>query len=465
MTNTLERGIYTVVFETFSFYGSLLNDETLLQSVHGDDHFKVLTFSHDWQSNSGENTPHSNAYIQFSSDGQSGEIKFQIRYYGSSYNQAGLDLFFSRVLRGKHNNTFDHQLFDVKESDYLNHLLFFEDLNLNNNKITNVKDPVHDGDVVNKKYFKRNAVLLNGNNLMKSNIDMSGRRIYNLPNPIGPNQPATKSFVENKINDYLKRDGSLNMTGNLNMDKNYIEDLETPNDVPITDLVNYRKDAYCATNKEYLRQNFLKKDENGGNDYDLKQKVIRNTEPHRDGLFNDNDLVSKAFVDPEIAKLPKNVLKLDGSLPMSGNLQMNDHTITGIRSSSQDNAALTVGGAKSLYLPLGGNKGMEGALNMAKNSIINLKMPSNPPDDCAITFKYFHDQVFNLKNPQKMEADLDMEDNNIINLKDPLPSNSQYAASVNFVNKSISDSNATIGGLIDSKVAEVKALNTSCTYQ
>ena len=68
MTNTLERGIYTVVFETFSFYGSLLNDETLLQSVTGDDHFKIINFSHDWQSNSGGNTPHSKAYIQFSSD-------------------------------------------------------------------------------------------------------------------------------------------------------------------------------------------------------------------------------------------------------------------------------------------------------------------------------------------------------------------------------------------------------------
>ena len=91
-------------------------------------------------------------------------------------------------------------------------------------------------------------------------------------------------------------------------------------------------------------------------------------------------------------------LKLDGTRAVTGNLQMDDHTITGIRSSSQDNAALTVGGAKSLYLPLAGNKGMEGALNMTKNSTVNLKMPSNdpcsgnPPDGCALNFKYFHSQ-------------------------------------------------------------------------
>ena len=72
---------------------------------------------------------------------------------------------------------------------------------------------------------------------------------------------------------------------------------------------------------------------------------------------------------------------------------MGDHTITRIRSSSQDNAALTVGGAKSIYLPLAGNKGMQGALHMDNNTIRNLKMPpndpssGNPPDDCALNFK------------------------------------------------------------------------------
>ena len=64
---------------------------------------------------------------------------------------------------------------------------------------------------------------------------------------------------------------------------------------------------------------------------------------------------------------------------MTGNLKMSDHTITGIRSSSQDNAALTNGGTKSLYLPLAGNKGMQGILNMSNNAIRYLKMPPNDP--------------------------------------------------------------------------------------
>ena len=434
MTYNLGRGIYTAVFELFSSYSNILNDETLLQNLRGDSHYKVLNYSHDWESDSGGNTPHSKAFIQFSTDGSPGEIKFEIQYYGSHYNQSGLDLLlYSRVLRGKHNDTFDHGLFDAKESDYLNHLLFFEDLNLNNNKITNLGGPVRDDDAVNNGYVDGKVV----------NVDLTG---------------------------YLKRDGSLNTTGNLKMDKKYIEDLQTPNDVPITDLVNYRKDSYRAANKEYLRQNFLKKDENGGDDDDLKQKVIRNAKPYRDGLFNDNDLVSKAFVGAEIGKLPKNDLKLDGSLPMRGNLQMGDHIITGIRSSSQDNAALTVGGAKSIYLPLTGNKGMQGALNMGNNTIRNLKMPANnpssgnPPDDCALNFKYFDSQkgdlerqinevgskAFSKDGSDPMEAKLDMNVFDVINLPTAASNESSYAANVNYINKTVSDNNATIGGLIDS---------------
>ena len=49
---------------------------------------------------------------------------------------------------------------------------------------------------------------------------------------------------------------------------------------------------------------------------------------------------------------------------MTGNLDMGDHTVTGIRSSAADNAALTVGGAKATYLPLFGNRSMQGNLNM-----------------------------------------------------------------------------------------------------
>ena len=49
---------------------------------------------------------------------------------------------------------------------------------------------------------------------------------------------------------------------------------------------------------------------------------------------------------------------------MTGNLDMGDHPIVGICTSSQDNAALTVGGAKATYFPLLGDRSMQGNLDM-----------------------------------------------------------------------------------------------------
>ena len=115
--------------------------------------------------------------------------------------------------------------------------------------------------------------------------------------------------------------------------------------------------------------------------------------------FRGDDATNKTYVDNrDNLNLP-----LNGSRAMQGNLNMSDHTITGIRSSAADNAALTVGGAKATFFPLQGNRSMQGNLNMANHSIINLK--------------------------------------------DPQPSDSSYAASVNYVNN-------TVNGIIDKKIQE-----------
>ena len=208
-------------------------------------------------------------------------------------------------------------------------------------------------------------------------------------------------------------------------------------------------------------------------------KKIVNLSPPTD----DNDAANKGYVLSQVGNVDLTAyLKRDGTQGMTGNLQMGDHTITGIRSSSGDDAALTNGG---LYLPLTGNKGMQGILNMSNNAIRYLKMPpndhssGNPPDDCALNFKYFHSQrgdlerqinevgskALSIDGSDPMGGNLDMNGNNIIRLKDPLPSNSQYAASVNFVHKSISDSNANLSKIIDSKITEAEKFNIKSSTQ
>ena len=203
----------------------------------------------------------------------------------------------------------------------------------------------------------------------------------------------------------------------------------------------------------------------------------------------DKDGANKKYVDDPIKAIPAvdtpDLLKLDGTRAMTGNLQMGDHTITGIRSSSADNAALTVGASKSLYLPISGIRGMQGNLNMGGQSIVNLRpfveIDSAQPaqDNQVINFGYFHTQrgdlkrlinevasdALNRKSPDPMLDPIDMGNNFITNVKDPLPSNSHYAATVNFVNKTVSDNNTTISTLIDSKINEVEDLNIKAAKQ
>ena len=500
---------YSIVFEIFGYDGTNIvtdgdSDRLLVTNVTGN--ANIIDFSHDWFSN------YAKAYIIFNSSKRDVNIRLQFRYYGSS-NSNFKFLFFSRCVKGIQRTSFDHRLFNVKSTDSSGTILNFEPINMNNEKIINIGKPTDSKDAVNKEYVddedakqdiaindlssrkadRSEVLLLNGSQNMTGNLSMNGNRIFSLPIPTGPQQPVTKTYLESQIASipqsdlslYLKVDGSRAMTGNLKMNDNKITDLETQDDVPIIDYPNALKDSKMAVNKLYVNENFLKLK---GDDYDLKGKRIRNTEPYGVNTFDTNDLVSKAFVLAEISKLPTDVLKLDGSRAMTGTLQMGDNPITGIRSSSADDAALTVGGAKSTYLPLTGDRGMQGNLDMGGNAIRNIKpfveddsspAAQNAQANDVINFEYFHGQrgqlkreindvafeALNRKNPDPMEDSIDMGNHSIINLKDPNSSDSFHASNVNYVNRTITDNNAVINSLIEDKVSEAEALNIKANRQ
>ena len=91
-------------------------------------------------------------------------------------------------------------------------------------------------------------------------------------------------------------------------------------------------------------------------------------------------------------------------------------------------------------------------------------------DNEVINFGYFSNQrallktlitnvasaALNRKNPDPMLSPINMGKNFITNGKEPGPSNTNYAATVNFVNKTVSDNNTTIGALIDKKLGNQK---------
>ena len=312
MTNNLAAGVYTAVFETFSaIYNILtgnitqLNDETLLQQVHGDDNYKIITFSHDYQ------TTHSKAVIQFTSNGQAGEITFQIRYYGSNYTNLALNFFFfSRVIVGRQGTAFDHALFDVDDVQLTNQILYFDDVNLDGNKIKNIAAPTEDEDGANKKYVDDEiaklphsddgTLKLDGSRAMTGTLNLGGQRVINI-----------KEFVEDDssqaASDAQKYDvvnwGKIHeIRGDLKREINAVE--------------------YEALNR--INPDPMEDDIDMGN-----HKIINLADP-----TNNQDVAHKKYVDDRIKAIPggdtSDLLKLDGLRVMTGNLQMGDNFITGL---------------------------------------------------------------------------------------------------------------------------------------
>ena len=455
--NNLPQSTYSALFYLYGYRNnSIMSGVDLGPILFGVDgtNYNILKYDDD---DSTETRNHTKGIIWFTSDGRAGSIELGFRFFDKSITHF---VILSRCVEGKVNLGFSPKIFNVS-STVGDVPLYFEDLNMNKRSMKNLWGPTDDGDAANKKY-------------VDTENEKQDKAI---------NDKASKSYVEGEIakvhidtTPLLPRDGSRGMTGDFDNGGNNILKVENLTDYKDTDPYDYRvKDVKSVVNKEYLNEKFIKKvDKDGREYYDLKQLVIKNSAPHDDGSYDNNTLVSKAFVQAEINKLPKpatDVLKLDGSKAMTGNLDMGDHTITGIRSSAADNAALTVGGAKATYLPLLGDRSMQGNLNMGGHAIINIKpfveddssqAVSDAQRNEVINFGYFkkqRDYLLPKDGSKPMDGNLNMTDSkgdkhSIIGLKDPLPSDSNYAASVNFVNTTVNGSNVIINGVIDKKIKE-----------
>ena len=127
--------------------------------------------------------------------------------------------------------------------------------------LTNV--PAYDGEATNKKYVdiqlndKANKndlnsyLKLDGTSQMQGNLQMNNNRITNLPDPQLNDEAATKIYVTISVNHlpslFLDRQGTSKMLGNLQM-----------NDHRITGLTNLPNSDDEATNKKYVDTNISK---------------------------------------------------------------------------------------------------------------------------------------------------------------------------------------------------------------
>ena len=115
------------------------------------------------------------------------------------------------------------------------------DLNMNEQRVKNTLDPTDEQDTVNKRYLEsqlNDYLKRNGQSSMTFDLNMNSYKIVNLEDPDNDGDATNKKYVKDEIakiqsidvntSNFLKKDGSVAMTGNLNMATNKIKNLSTP---------------------------------------------------------------------------------------------------------------------------------------------------------------------------------------------------------------------------------------------
>ena len=222
---------------------------------------------------------------------------------------------------------------------------------MNNKKLKNVGEGVESSDAVTKHQLETaiNSKINSSpslNNFVKkdspevaADLDMKGFGIKNMKvTPRDDASATSRKYVDGKLNtkadksvlsQYIKRDGSVQMVGNLQM-----------NGKRITGLSNVPYYNGEATNKRYVDDKVnVKADKSDLGDY-LK---LDGTTPMQGGLNMNNRRITR-LPDPQLADEPVTrkflansntlfyniFLNLDGNSKMRGNIQMNDKRITGL---------------------------------------------------------------------------------------------------------------------------------------
>ena len=458
--NNLPQSTYSALFYLYGYRNnSVMSGVDLGPILFGVDgtNYNILKYDDD---DTTETRNHTKGIIWFTSDGSAGSIELGLRFFDKSITHF---VILSRCVEGKVNLGFSSNIFNVS-STVGDVTLYFEDINMNSRKIKNLGVPTGDGDAINKKYLEDVALTLDGSNVMTGDLRMGQKRIVGLANPTGDGQATNKKYVDGEIakvhidtTPLLPRDGSRSMFGDLDIGGNNILSVENLTDYKDTDPYSYRvKDVKSVVNKEYINEKLIKKvNKNGKDYYDLKQLVIKNSAPHDDGSYDNNTLVSKAFVNAEIAKLPQIdttlFLPRDGSLPMTGNFETGGYYIDGLPELvevDQSDASIAKikgraidfgyfhkqrGALKRLIeleasklLPINGNAPMKGNLKMTDNEgnihkIIKLGTPTDTND--AVNKLYVDSNLLNLlprDGSRGMLKDFNINNNAMKNLKDPV---------------------------------------------
>ena len=166
-----------------------------------------------------------------------------------------------------------------------------------------------------------NYVKTDGSSFMSGDLNMNEQRVENMLDPVNEQDAVNRRYLESQLNDYLKRDSQSPMTFNLDMNnykivnlKNYNPNNNSPQDVPNLKYI----DDYFGSRRSGILQDNLNANNN---------KIINLTYP-----TNIEDATNKQYAD-------QNFLNIDGNNNMQASLNMNSQKITNVLKPDDDGDA------------------------------------------------------------------------------------------------------------------------------
>ena len=266
-------------------------------------------------------------------------------------------------------------------------------LDMRGNTLYNVADPVNPQDVVTKVYVdntKGSGVIgrKTGNGVsIKENLDFLGKqRIKNLPDPVNDHDAATKEYVDTTTTPFLKLDQTkYNTKGDIDMgDQFTVLNVKTPiDDNHITnkkyvDEMDNLKSAFTFKNGAYYAKGgiIMRKNKLGG----LQEPT------------NDGEAATKKYVDDTTKNL---FIDENDNIAFGLNVDMEGNQILGLPEPVQDEEPATkkyVDDLQTQYIDKRGNVKFDRSINVGNNRIFSLK---DPKKDYEATNKKYVDDTIN----------------------------------------------------------------------